>query len=89
MQFNYVQSPFMRALIRKYEFERDEAIANLNVFFSNSSGVAEHSDFVGTMDKWLTQLSDSEGKLKSLVSHFANQPQPTATATPTDPQEES
>ena len=30
MQFNYVQSPFMRALIRKYEFERDEAIANLN-----------------------------------------------------------
>ena len=39
MQFNYVTSPFMRALIRKYEFERDEAIANLHAFFENGVGV--------------------------------------------------
>ena len=80
MSYNYVSSPFMRALIRKYEFERDEAIANLNVYFTNPSGIAEHSDFITTMDKWMTQLSDAEGKLKSLVQHFAQQPTPTTTS---------
>lgn len=79
MQFNYVSSPFMRALIRKYEFERDEAIANLNVFFTNAAGVPEHSDHLTSMDKWLEQLSNAEGKLKSLVQHFAQQ-QPPASA---------
>lgn len=85
MQFNYVQSPFMRALIRKYEFQRDEAIANLNVYFTNPAGIAEHSDFIETMDKWMTQLTDAEGKLKSLVQHFAAQPaQPTEPSTEED-----
>lgn len=80
MQFNYVSSPFMRALIRKYEYQRDEAIANLHVYFSNSVGVGEHGSFLEEMDKWMTQLTDAEDKLKSLITHFAQNPaQTTAT----------
>ena len=70
MQFNYVTSPFMRALIRKYEFERDEAIANLHAFFENGVGVGDHS----SMDEQVSKLEAAEGKLKSLITHFAAQP---------------
>lgn len=83
MQFNYVSSPFMRALIRKYEFQRDEAIANLNVYFSNSVGVGEHGSFLEEMDTWMTQLTDAEDKLKSLIGHFAQNPAQTTATAPT------
>ena len=83
MQFNYVSSPFMRALIRKYEFQRDEAIANLNVYFSNSVGVGDHGSFLDEMDKWMSQLTDAEDKLKSLIGHFAQNPAQTTATAPT------
>ena len=54
MKYNYADSPFVRALIRKYEYERDEAIANLNVYFTNPAGISEHRDFVAEMDNWIT-----------------------------------
>jgi hypothetical protein len=73
----------MRALIRKYEFQRDEAIANLNVYFSNSVGVGEHGSFLEEMDKWMTQLTDAEDKLKSLIGHFAQNPAQTTATAPT------
>ena len=56
MQFNYVTSPFMRALIRKYEFERDEAIANLHAFFENGVGVGDHSNIVSSMDEQVSKM---------------------------------
>ena len=74
MQFNYVTSPFMRALIRKYEFERDEAIANLHAFFENGVGVGDHSNIVSSMDEQVSKLEAAEGKLKSLITHLAAQP---------------
>jgi len=83
MQFNYVSSPFMRALIRKYEFQRDEAIANLNVYFSNSVGVGDHGSFLDEMDKWMSRLTDAEDKLKSLIGHFAQNPAQTTATAPT------
>ena len=76
MQFNYVTSPYMRALIRKYEFERDEAIANLYAFFEHGVGVGDHSNIVASMDEQVSKLESAEGKLKSLIAHFAVQPQP-------------
>ena len=39
---NYAESPYLRALIRKYEYERDTSIAVLRTFFENPVGVADH-----------------------------------------------
>jgi hypothetical protein len=75
MKYNYADSPFVRALIRKYEYEKDEAIANLNVYFTNSVGISEHSDFVAEMDRWLSKLAAAEENLKVLVTTFVNVPQ--------------
>ena len=74
MKYNYADSPFVRALIRKYEYEKDEAIANLNVYFVNPAGISEHSDFVEEMDKWISKLADADENLKVLVSTFVNVP---------------
>jgi hypothetical protein len=77
MKLDYSQSLKLRALIRKYEYERDSAIANLQVYFENSVGVGEHSDLVEEMDILVEKLENADGKLKTTISYFANiQPQP-------------
>tara|TARA_B100000941_G_scaffold290912_1_gene275877 strand:- start:5949 stop:6224 length:276 start_codon:yes stop_codon:yes gene_type:complete len=73
---NYAESPYLRALIRKYEYERDTSIAVLRTFFENPVGVADHSNFVETMDKHMRQLCEAEECLRSLINNFAQQPQP-------------
>lgn len=82
MKYNYADSPFVRALIRKYEYEKDEAIANLNVYFVNPAGISEHSDFVEEMDKWVSKLAAADENLKVLVSTFVNVPQQAAPGAP-------
>ena len=72
MKLDYSSSLKLRALIRKYEFERDEAIANLQVYFENGVGVGEHHNIVDSMDVLVTKLADAEGKLKTTISYFAN-----------------
>ena len=72
MKLDYSNSLKLRALIRKYEFERDEAIANLQVYFENGVGVGEHHNIVDSMDVLVTKLADAEGKLKTTISYFAN-----------------
>ena len=82
MKLDYSNSLRLRALIRKYEFERDAAIANLQVYFENAVGVGEHGDIIEEMDVLVDQLEAAEGKLKTTISYFANiQPQ---TAPPSD-----
>ena len=84
MKLNYSSSLKLRALIRKYEFERDEAIANLQVFFENGVGVGEHHNIVDSMDVLVTKLADAEGKLKTIISYFANISQPIEDSPPDD-----
>ena len=77
MKLDYSQSLKLRALIRKYEYQRDEAIADLQVYFENSVGVGEHGNVIEEMDILVGKLEEAEGKLKTIISYFANiQPQP-------------
>tara|TARA_B110000037_G_scaffold217936_1_gene279950 strand:- start:2609 stop:2884 length:276 start_codon:yes stop_codon:yes gene_type:complete len=78
MKLDYSSSLKLRALIRKYEFERDEAIANLQIYFENAVGVGEHGSIVDEMDRLITILSDAEGKLKTTITYFANLEAPAA-----------
>ena len=76
MKLDYSHSLKLRALIRKYEYERDEAIANLEVYFESGVGVGEHPNIIDSMDDLVIKLTDAEGKLKTIISYFANiQPQ--------------
>ena len=55
-----------------YESKRDEAIANLEVYFTKAVGIGEHSDLQEEIRKWTDVLSNSIDGLESLEKHFAD-----------------
>lgn len=62
---------YLRALEKKYEAQIAEAQANLSLYLSkNLAAIGEHSDLVDEQDKWITKLSDAQGKLDTLRNHI-------------------
>ena len=58
------------ALIKKYEAEKAEAKATLNVYFNNPAGIGEHPDLIEEMDKLLGKLGEAEDKIETLKNNF-------------------
>ena len=54
------------ALVAKYQAQRLEGIANLQIYFDGAVGVGEHPDIVAECDKLIIQITDAEGKLDGL-----------------------
>jgi hypothetical protein len=80
MSNNYVNNLFMRTMIRKYEYERDNAIAHIKNLFDNpvvSDKTFTEPSVTDELDSWLHKLSDAENKLKSLLVHFAQKDEET------------
>ncbi len=67
---------YIFALKKKYEFQMEEAKANLALYFSNSNlaAIGEHSDLLTEHDKWISQYTDAKDKLESLMSLYESQP---------------
>ena len=59
-----------RALETKYTAEKTEAQANLEIYFSNRVGVAEHPNVVESMDKLMEQYANADEKLRILKEEF-------------------
>ena len=59
-----------QALEIKYQAEKAEAKANLEVYFQNKVGVAEHPNVIESMDKLIEQYANSDEKLKTLQQEF-------------------
>ena len=64
---------FLNALKLKYESQTEQAIATISLYLSNPLAVADHSNFLEEIDKWLSVLVDSSDKLDALTTHFSNQ----------------
>jgi hypothetical protein len=60
----------LKATTTYYKSKRDEALASLNVFLNNSVGVADHSNFLEEIKKWIEVLTDAEDNLATLHRHF-------------------
>lgn len=54
------------ALESKYLAQIAEAKATLAIYFTSSVGIGEHPQHLEEMDKFISQLSDSEDKLNCL-----------------------
>lgn len=67
---------YISALKKKYEFQIEEAKANLALYFSNSNlaAIGEHSDILAEHDKWLEQYSNAKDKLDNLINLYTNSP---------------
>lgn len=67
---------YISALKKKYEYQMEEAKANLGLYFSNSNlaAIGEHSDLLAEHDKWITQYTDAKDKLETILSLYESQP---------------
>ena len=54
------------AAVAKYEAEKSEALAHLEILFNNSVGIGEHTDILTEIDKWLNKFSQAQENLNSL-----------------------
>jgi len=68
------------ALQSRYIAEKLEAIANLQIYLSNSVGVGEHPNVVEECDKLIQSIGDADDKLNTLKNIFdqATPAEPTA-----------
>lgn len=63
---------YVLALKKKYEFQMEEAKANLALYFSNTNlaAIGEHSDLLTEHDRWIEQYANSKDKLDVLISLY-------------------
>lgn len=63
---------YVSALKKKYEFQMEEAKANLALYFSNVNlaAIGEHSDLLTEHDRWIEQYANSKDKLDVLISLY-------------------
>ena len=63
---------YVTALKKKYEYQMEEAKANLALYFSNTNlaAIGEHSDLLAEHDRWVESYANAKGKLESLMSLY-------------------
>ncbi len=65
-----IQSLLFKALRNRFEAERDEASATLEIYFSNPVGIGEHPQIVDEMAKQIEKLANAEDKLNTLTKEY-------------------
>ena len=59
------------ALKSRYEAQKAEALATLDVYYKNAAGIGEHPQVVEEMSKQLESLANAEDCLESLKRNFS------------------
>ena len=49
----------LKAALDKYESQKSEALAHLEILFNNSVGIGEHTDILVEITKWTESLSQA------------------------------
>ena len=57
----------------RYQAQIVEAIATLEIYFTNAVAIGEHPDLLAEVDKYLDMLEDAQGKINALDKHFTRQ----------------
>jgi response regulator of citrate/malate metabolism len=67
-----MSNKLLQAALSKYEANRDEALAILDVYLNNSVGIGEHSNLLEEVTKWTEILTEAEENIETLNRHFNN-----------------
>lgn len=65
-----IQELMFRALRNRFEAERDEALATLEVYFTNPAGIGEHPQIIDEMAKLINKLTSAEDNLSCLTRTY-------------------
>jgi len=60
------------ALYAKYQADKADAVARLDIYLNNSVGIGEHPQHTEEMDAIVAQYADAEDKRQSLNAMIAN-----------------
>ena len=60
----------LKATIDKYESQKSEALAHLEILFEKSAGIGAHTDILTEIDKWINSLSQAEENLNTIKTYF-------------------
>ena len=60
----------LKASLDKYEAQKSEALAHLEILFEKSVGIGEHTDILTEIDKWVNSLSQAEENLNTIKTNF-------------------
>lgn len=64
----------IKALRAKYEAQKLEALATLEVYMTNSCGIGEHPQVIEEMDKLVRSVADANDCLEALATIFVEAP---------------
>ena len=67
-----MSNKLLQAALSKYEANRAEALAILDVYLNNSVGIGEHSNLLEEVTKWTEALTEAEENIETLNRHFNN-----------------
>ena len=67
-----MSNKLLQAALSKYEANRDEALAILDVYLNNSVGIGEHSNLLEEVTKWTEALTEAEENIETLNRHSNN-----------------
>lgn len=77
---NPLSSQLMRATLARFEAERQEALAIIELYLTASVGVGEHPKIIEEVAAATRQLADAEEALDTLNRNFLSQTQETGEA---------
>ena len=58
------------ALRKRYEADVASALANIEVYNTNPTGIGDHADIVSAVDSEIVKLSEAADKLNALIEFF-------------------
>jgi len=64
------QKLLYKALISRFEAQRDAALATIQVYLDDSAGIGEHPQIVDEMAKQVENLAAADDALKTLYTNF-------------------
>ena len=67
-----VSNGLLHAAKAKYQAQKLEAIATLEIYFTNAVAIGEHPDLLAEVDKYVGKLESASGKLGTLGQHFSS-----------------
>lgn len=69
----------IQALRARYEAQRIEALATLEIYVKSSVGIGEHSQVIDEMDKLVRLVADADSYLETVSRVFVSNVEDTAT----------
>ena len=67
-----VNNGLLHAAKARYQAQIVEAVATLEIYFTNAAAIGEHPDLLAEVDKYLDMLESASGKLNALGEHFTS-----------------